>query len=114
MLATKVPTRPSRPSSTRRHGIRFTGNVVDPQVSTYLFGLAKESQLGEMFVATSRPLPRGARVSLEYSDRTGAFVTAQGVVTWRRVWLGERGMQVQLTEASDGYRARRAASLSAC
>jgi hypothetical protein len=91
-------------------GVWFTGRTVDAEAREYLFELARESGLGEMFVATSRPLPRGTVVTLEYTDRTGTFVTAKGIVSWRRGWMGERGMQVMLTESSGGYRAERAAA----
>lgn len=104
----------SRAQSIVPGGVWFSGRMVEPSAREYLFELARESGLGEMFVATNRPLPRGAQVTLEYTDRTGTFVTAKGIVSWRRQWLGERGMQVQLLESSGGYRARRAAAEKVC
>lgn len=100
----------SRAQSILPSGVWFTGRSIEPSAREYLFELARESGLGEMFVATNKPLPRGTVVTLEYTDRTGTFVTAKGIVSWRRFWLGERGMQVQLTESSGGYRARKAAA----
>lgn len=82
--------------------IEFWPEPTEAQCQSYLFDLADESGLGEIFVATDQPLPKGSVVSLSKGNEE-----AKGIVAWSRSWFGKRGMLVKLFEVEEGSAWRR-------
>lgn len=71
-------------------------------------GLTEDASAGGLFIATERPLPRGARVGVELfcEDSPEPAVRARAVVRWRRRWRHPRGMGVEIVAISESDRER--------
>jgi hypothetical protein len=109
-MATSAPTAELHAAQSHSDQIWFSGEPSDPHSQQYLFDLAADSGLGEVFVATDRPLSRGSVVDLSFPDAQDA----KGIVAWSRSWFGRRGMLVKLFEVEGprptrGQRRRQAA-----
>jgi hypothetical protein len=101
-MVTSAPAAELHAAESHADQIWFTGEPADLHSQQYLFELAAESGLGEVFVATDRPLSRGSVVDLSFPDAQDA----KGIVAWSRSWFGRRGMLVKLFEVEGPRRTR--------
>lgn len=77
--------------------MRYHGEERPVSTYNYLHQLALDSALGDIFIQTDKPFPKGSVLTINFqTDRHEAMV--RGLVTHSRRWWGARGMQVSLFE----------------
>jgi hypothetical protein len=79
----------------------YSGVQVERATREYLDGIARDLSIGGLFLESSRPLPKGTLVDLDFfveADAREEPVHARAVVRWIRRWFRPRGMGLEFID----------------